>query len=256
MVFPNKVIEVRNLGKQYRIPLVREEQGHKRGAVCFPRRRKTQLVWAIRNIDIDIMRGSIVAIMGDNGSGKSTLLRLISEISDPSEGEIILRGTIAPMLEAGVGFHPELTGRENIYLNATLMGISRKDLALRFDEIVNFADIKGYLDTPMKRYSSGMFTRLAFAVATHQNRDILIVDEVLSINDVGFREKSIRRLKHLAENGVTILLVSHDVELLNSLCNHAILLQNGRLIAQGSYQEVRALYYNSDMKFNSSKLQE
>lgn len=243
MQLADKVIEVRNLGKRYNIPHVKSGQNKKWLGVFPAFRSKTQSIWALRNLDVEIVRGSIMAIMGDNGSGKSTFLRLICEISSPSEGEIILRGTVAPMLEAGVGFHPELTGRENIYLNGALMGISRKDILLRFDDIVNFAEINEYLDTPMKRYSSGMFTRLAFAVATHQNRDILIVDEVLSINDVGFREKAILRLKKLAKNGVTILIVSHDVELLNRLCTDAVLIRGGELVQQGDYQTIHRLYY-------------
>lgn len=242
-------IEIRNLGKRYRIvsglPVNQEQQKPPFWAALSDRLKKRD-VWAIKNFDIDIQAGSIVAIMGDNGSGKSTLLRLISEISDPTEGEIILRGSVTPMLEAGVGFHPELTGRENIYLNGTLMGLSRKELSSRFNDIVEYAGVREYLETPIKRYSSGMWARLAFAVATHQNRDILIVDEVLSVNDKGFREKSITRLKQLAETGVTILIVSHDVALLNQLCSHAILLKNGRLVAQGSYQAIHALYYDSD----------
>ncbi|MBE1300492.1 MAG: ATP-binding cassette domain-containing protein [Alteromonadaceae bacterium] len=241
------MIEINNLGKKYRIratdSLLFDEKNIFSRFLAKLQFLKKKDKWAIKNINLDIDKGSIVAVMGDNGSGKSTLLRLLSEISDPTEGSITLRGTVSPMLEAGVGFHPELTGRENIYLNGNLLGIGRRELVKKFEEIVTYAEITEYLDTPMKRYSSGMFARLAFAVATHLNRDILIVDEVLSISDISFREKSIKRLQNLARQGITILIVSHDVELLRSICDQAVLLKDGTLIKHGKYQEIHSLYY-------------
>lgn len=250
MKISKNVIETRNLGKKYKIPSTAPVIVQKNSLARWTsalKLRKTQEHWAIKNINIKIERGSVVAIIGKNGSGKSTLLRLLSEITDPTEGEIILRGSVSSMLEAGVGFHPELTGRENIYLNGTLMAISRKEIDEQFENIVAFSELTHYLDTPMKKYSSGMFARLAFAVATHLARDVLIVDEVLSISDSSFREKSIALLKQLAANGVTILVVSHDVELLKRLCHDAILLRSGSLIDTGKFDLIYSQYFDSEM---------
>ena len=184
----------------------------------------------------------MVGIIGRNGAGKSTLLKILSRITEPTSGRAEFRGRIGSLLEVGTGFHPELTGRENIYLNGSILGMSRREIDRRFDEIVAFSEIEEFLDTPVKRYSSGMYVRLAFAVAAHLEPEILVVDEVLAVGDQGFQKKCLGRMSEVGRSGRTVLFVSHDIAALEALCGRCILLDRGQIIAEGVPQAVVARY--------------
>ncbi len=186
--------------------------------------------WALNDINFEINQGDKVGIIGRNGAGKSTLLKVLSRITEPTSGKIHINGRIASLLEVGTGFHPELTGRENIYLNGAILGMSRKEIKAKFDEIVAFAEVDKFLDTPVKRYSSGMYVRLAFSVAAHLEPEILVVDEVLAVGDVEFQKKCLGKMGEVSKEGRTILFVSHNMNAIEQLCNHAILMEKGKLI--------------------------
>lgn len=190
--------------------------------------------WALRDVHLTVKTGEIVGLVGRNGAGKSTLLKILSRIVTPTEGRVGVRGRVGSLLEVGTGFHPELTGRENVFLNGAILGMSRADIRRRFDEIVAFAEIDAFLDTPVKRYSSGMAVRLAFAVAAHLEPDVLIIDEVLSVGDQAFQRKCLGKASELGDQGRTILLVSHNLTAVANFCRRAILMQNGRVIADGN----------------------
>jgi lipopolysaccharide transport system ATP-binding protein len=198
--------------------------------------------WALRDIGFDVRHGESVGIIGRNGAGKSTLLKILSRITKPTEGRAEIYGRLGSLLEVGTGFHPELTGRENIFLNATILGLSQDDIRKRFDEIVAFAEIEKFIDTPVKHYSSGMFMRLAFSVSAHLDPDILILDEVLAVGDAAFQKKCLGKMEGVAREGRTVLLVSHSVPQIVSFCDRCILLEEGRLIQDGSAEEVTELY--------------
>lgn len=208
---------------------------------------KKEKFWALKNINLDISQGDVVGIIGRNGSGKSTLLKLLSRIVEPTKGEAILRGRVASLLEVGTGFHPELTGRENIYFNGAILGMSRKEIRSKFDEIVAFSEVEKFLDTPVKFYSSGMYVRLAFAVAAHLDPDILIVDEVLAVGDAAFQKKSLRKMKSVAESGRTVVYVSHSMGSVKQLCTKAALLRNGELVEFGPVDKVINQYMNASV---------
>lgn len=193
--------------------------------------------WALNSLNFCVYPGDRIGIIGQNGAGKSTLLKIISRILPPTSGSIRLRGRVASLLEVGTGFHPDLSGKENIYLNGTILGMTEKEISNRFDEIVAFAGVEKFLDTPVKRYSSGMFARLGFSIAAHLDPDIFIVDEVLSVGDVQFQEKCLKKLDHLSEEGRTILFVSHNIGAILSLCNKGIYLKEGKIAAQGPIEE-------------------
>jgi len=194
--------------------------------------------WALRDVNFDVQPGEVVGVIGRNGAGKSTLLKILSRITAPTRGRIEVRGRLASLLEVGTGFHPELSGRENIFLNGSILGMSRSEVARKFDEIVAFAEVDKFIDTPVKRYSSGMYVRLAFAVAAHLDADVLLVDEVLSVGDSAFQKKSIGKMEGMASNGKTVVLVSHDLSAIRKLCTSAIMLNRGELIVQGWVNEV------------------
>jgi len=199
--------------------------------------------WALRDVDFEVAQGNVVGIIGRNGAGKSTLLKILSRITEPTRGRVRLRGRVASLLEVGTGFHPELTGRENIFLNGSILGMSRVEIRRKFDEIVAFADIGPFLDTPVKRYSSGMYVRLAFAVAAHLEPEILIVDEVLAVGDIAFQKKCLGKMHSVsAEEGRTVLFVSHHIDAVRRLCNSVILLSGGRVQAIGPTARVLNLY--------------
>lgn len=189
--------------------------------------------WALRDVSFDVRPGEVIGIIGKNGAGKSTLLKVLSRITEPSSGRVELRGRVASLLEVGTGFHPELTGRENIFLNGAILGMSRREIASKFDEIVDFAEIEEFLDTPVKRYSSGMYVRLAFAVAAHLEPEILIIDEVLAVGDFAFQQKCMGRVAAVASEGRTVLFVSHNMTAVKELCERAILMSHGRIADQG-----------------------
>ena len=201
--------------------------------------------WALRDVSLSVKQGEVVGIIGRNGAGKSTLLKVLSRITEPTEGSAEIRGRIASLLEVGTGFHPELTGRENIYLNGAILGMKRSEVAQKFDEIVAFAEVETFLDTPVKRYSSGMYVRLAFAVAAHLEPEVLIIDEVLAVGDVEFQKKCLGKMESVARGeGRTVLFVSHNIAAVEALCTSAVLLENGRVGLTGSTKEVVHRYLN------------
>jgi len=204
--------------------------------------------WALRGIDISINRGDVVGIIGANGAGKSTLLKILTGITPPTEGEITLRGRVASLLEVGTGFHPELSGRDNIFLNGAILGMARREIAQKFDEIVEFAGVSRFLDTPVKYYSSGMYVRLAFSVAAHLEPDILLVDEVLAVGDVEFQKKCLGKMEEVTRTGGrTILFVSHNMGAIQELCTRCVMLESGTVVKQGTPAEVID-YYMSRLK--------
>jgi lipopolysaccharide transport system ATP-binding protein len=198
--------------------------------------------WALKDISFEIDSGDVVGIIGRNGAGKSTLLKILSRITEPTSGRVRLRGRVASLLEVGTGFHPELTGRENIFLNGAILGMTKREIRRRFDEIVDFAEVERFLDTPVKHYSSGMYVRLAFAVAAHLEPEILVVDEVLAVGDAGFQKKCLGKMTGLSRGGRTVLFVSHNIQAVSALCDCGIYLQDGRLAFAGPIAETVAQY--------------
>ena len=201
--------------------------------------------WALKDIDLDINVGDIVGIIGRNGAGKSTLLKILSRITSPTEGSVTIRGRLASLLEVGTGFHPELTGKENIYLNGAILGMRKAEIERRFDEIVAFAEIEKFLETPVKHYSSGMYVRLAFAVAAHLDPEILIVDEVLAVGDLSFQKKCLGKMGEVSRSGRTVLFVSHNMAAVENLCSRAIVLHTGKLHFDGAPKDAIQYYLNS-----------
>ena len=202
--------------------------------------------WALKDVSFEIERGERVGIIGRNGAGKSTLLKILSRITEPTKGRVRIAGRVATLLEVGTGFHPELTGRENIFLNGAILGMTRREILKKFDEIVEFAEVEKFLDTPVKRYSSGMYVRLAFAVAAHLEPEILIVDEVLAVGDSQFQKKCLGRMEEIGRTGRTVLFVSHNMAMISSLCDKAVRLDNGKLCAIGATSDVILGYVNSE----------
>lgn len=198
--------------------------------------------WALKDVNFEVEQGEILGIIGRNGAGKSTLLKVISRITYPTKGEVRLRGRVGSLLEVGTGFHPELTGRENIYFNGAILGMKKREIDEKFDEIVKFAEVENFLDTPVKRYSSGMYTRLAFAVAAHMDPEILIVDEVLAVGDVAFQKRCLGKMKDVATEGRTVLLVSHQMGTIRSISTRCLLLDSGRIVDIGSPSDVISNY--------------
>ncbi len=201
--------------------------------------------WAVRDVSFDIPKGGVVGIMGPNGAGKSTTLKLLSGIISPNKGEIKIHGRLSALIEVTAGFHPELTGRENVYLNGTILGMKRREIDSKFDQIVEFSGIGEFIDTPVKRYSSGMFSRLGFSVAAHMDPEILLVDEVLSVGDTAFQAKCAEKMRDLLGSGATIVLVSHNLPLIQSLCKRAILIDHGEVLKDAATDEVIPYYENT-----------
>ena len=245
------IIRVDRLGKKYRIRRQREPRYTAlRDVIAEKARRMLRLhrdeegdppdiedFWALQDVTFEVKRGEVVGIIGRNGAGKSTLLKILSRITDPSDGRVELSGRVASLLEVGTGFHPELTGRENIYLNGAILGMSRTEIGRKFDAIAGFAEIEKFLDTPVKHYSSGMYVRLAFAVAAHMEPEILIVDEVLAVGDAQFQKKCIGRMSEVARGGRTVLFVSHNMGAIRKLTQRCLVLEGGRLSLDASVQE-------------------
>ncbi|MFM7566127.1 MAG: ABC transporter ATP-binding protein, partial [Flavobacteriales bacterium] len=203
---------------------------------------KASYVWALEDVNFTVNQGEVVGIIGKNGAGKSSLLKVLSKVTSPTKGRITLNGRVASLLEVGTGFHPELTGRENIYLNGAILGMTKREITNKFDEIVAFSGVEKYIDTPVKRYSSGMYVRLAFAVAAHLEPEILIVDEVLAVGDVDFQKKCLGKMKAVAGEGRTVLFVSHNMEAVKNLCTRAILMEQGKVVSEGSPSAVIERY--------------
>jgi len=208
--------------------------------------------WALKDVSFDVEPGEVVGIIGRNGAGKSTLLKVLSRITEPTTGRVTLRGRVASLLEVGTGFHPELTGRENIFLNGAILGMSRNEIRRKFDEIVDFAEVETFLDTPVKRYSSGMYVRLAFAVAAHLEPEILIVDEVLAVGDAEFQKKCLGKMGDVARGGRTVLFVSHNLSAISSLCGTAIFLKDGQIAFHGTVSQAIQNYANRDSFENTT----
>jgi lipopolysaccharide transport system ATP-binding protein len=247
-------IRVEHLGKRYRIG----EREHYRAlrdtivdAVKAPMRRLRSAradatvdntIWALRDVSLEVAPGEVLGVIGHNGAGKSTLLKILSRITEPTEGRAEVRGRVGSLLEVGTGFHPELTGRENIFLNGAILGMTRAEIARRFDEMIAFAEIERFVDTPVKRYSSGMYLRLAFAVAAHLEPEILLVDEVLAVGDAAFQKKCLGRMSEVAREGRTVLFVSHNLPSIEKLCRRVVVIDGGRVTAQGDPAECIAAY--------------
>lgn len=217
--------------------------------------------WALRDLSLTIQQGDRVGIIGPNGAGKSTLLKLLSRITEPTTGRIHLRGRVASLLEVGTGFHPELTGRENIFLNGSILGMDRREILKKFDEIVAFAEVERFLDTPVKRYSSGMYVRLAFAIAAHLEPEILIIDEVLAVGDAKFQKKCLGKMKTVGQEGRTVIFVSHQMGMINQLCNSAFLIEKGAIVDQGLPQYIIEQYLkvignHQEHQFDHDQIQE
>jgi lipopolysaccharide transport system ATP-binding protein len=213
---------------------------------------KSEYVWALKNLDFQVERGEVLGIIGRNGAGKSTLLKILSRTTAPTKGEIKIKGRVASLLEVGTGFHPELSGRENIYLNGAILGMSKSEIKSKFDEIVDFSGVERYIDTPVKRYSSGMYVRLAFAVAAHLEPDILIVDEVLAVGDAEFQKKCLGKMKEVSvKGGRTILFVSHNLLAVQNLCSKGIMMKNGVIAIENKISDV-IQYYNNEINVSKS----
>lgn len=267
----NIAIEVKGLGKRYRIGLKEERHENLLGALLDTIKsplknyreyrslydfrdvdptkadeESSDIIWPIRDISFDVREGEVVGVIGRNGAGKSTLLKILSKITPPTTGEVRLRGRISSLLEVGTGFHQELTGRENIYLNGTILGMRKREVDQRFDQIVAFSGVEKFLDTPVKRYSSGMRVRLAFAVSAHLEPEILVIDEVLAVGDAEFQRKCLDKMQDVGQEGRTVLFVSHNMNAITRLCSRAILLQNGRIAMDGPAHDVVSQYMSSD----------
>ena len=237
------MIEVQGLGKKYSISGKREMYRTLSGQLIAWLSRRGQAAstvdfWALRNVNFTVKRGEVLGIVGKNGAGKSTLLKILSRITDPSEGQVVMRGRVASLLEVGTGFHPELTGRENIFLSGAVLGMSGAEITRKFDEIVAFAEVEKFLDTPIKRFSSGMYMRLAFSVAAHLDPEILLVDEVLAVGDAAFQKKCLGKMDAVAQSGRTVLFVSHQLEFLAQLCRRCILVDGGQVVMDGDSRSV------------------
>lgn len=259
-------IEIKSLSKAYMIGHEREAMAGTmtfRDSLTNMARKPIELItghqlkkekfWALKDVNLKIERGDVVGIIGRNGSGKSTLLKVLSRIVEPTKGEVIMRGRVASLLEVGTGFHPELTGRENVYFNGAILGMTRKEIQSKFDEIVAFSEVEKFLDTPVKFYSSGMYVRLAFAVAAHLDPDILIVDEVLAVGDAAFQKKCLGKMRDVAGQGRTVLFVSHSMAAVRSLCSLGVYMNEGKIVYSGSIDKALGTYQKAiDSVFSRS----
>lgn len=252
----NIAISVENLGKCYQIGELEDYytlRDSLTNLIKYPykliskngrnkKKSEIEFIWALKDINFEVKQGEIVGIIGRNGAGKSTLLKVLSRITTPTEGKVKINGRVGSLLEVGTGFHPELTGRENIFLNGSILGMSKKEIERKFDEIVDFAEVEKFLDTPVKRYSSGMYVRLAFAVAAHMEPEILVVDEVLAVGDMIFQKKCLGKIGDISKEGRTVLFVSHNMSAISQICEKTILLNNGKINSFDNTNKVIELY--------------
>lgn len=267
---PDLAISVENLSKRYRIGRREKQHDTLMGALVASLtspfsnlrqlRRLTrftddgddgEILWALKDVSFDVKQGEVLGIIGRNGAGKSTLLKILSRITQPTSGRAVIHGRVASLLEVGTGFHPELTGRENIYLNGTILGMTKREVDSKLDQIIAFAEIERFIDTPVKRYSSGMYVRLAFAVAAHLEPEILLVDEVLAVGDTAFQNKCLKKMDDVARTGRTVLFVSHNLTAVRNLCSQALMLANGRVYERDETQRV-VEHYLSDTVLDST----
>jgi lipopolysaccharide transport system ATP-binding protein len=251
------IVRVENLSKQYRLGTREAAYGTLRESIVEAVRaplkrlrgsngkRNSETIWALKGVSFEVDPGEVIGIIGRNGAGKSTLLKVLSRITEPTAGRAELYGRVASLLEVGTGFHPELTGRENLYLNGAILGMKKTEIDRKFDEIVAFAELEKFLDTPVKRYSSGMYMRLAFAVASHLEPEIMVVDEVLAVGDVSFQKKCLGKMEDVAQEGRTVLFVSHNMVAIQSLCKRALWLDKGEIVEDGAAAAVVSNYLNS-----------
>jgi lipopolysaccharide transport system ATP-binding protein len=252
-------IRVENLGKKYRIGASPDQYNTLRDSIVgmfkspirrirrglLPSDNESDIIWALKDISFDVHQGQVLGVIGRNGAGKSTLLKILSRVTEPSAGEVEIRGRVGSLLEVGTGFHPELTGRENTYLNGAILGMRRTEIDRKFDEIVDFSGVEKFIDTPVKRYSSGMYLRLAFAVAAHLEPEILVVDEVLAVGDAEFQRKCLGKMSDVAQEGRTVLFVSHNMSAILRLTEEAIVLERGQIVRRGPTQEAVDFYMSS-----------
>jgi len=238
-------LRLEGISVRYRIPHERYATLREHAIRWLKRRIRYDDYLALHEVSVQVRRGEMLGIIGANGAGKSTLLKVVARVLKPKRGKVWIRGRVAPLLECGAGFHPELTGRENIFLNGTLLGLTRSDIESRYQGIVDFAELSDFIDAPLRTYSSGMVSRLGFAVATDADADILIVDEVLSVGDVSFQRKSLERIQRFRREGTTILFVSHDLDTVESMCDRVIWLDHGTIKANGSARDVVQKYRRS-----------
>ncbi len=251
-------IRVNELSKRYLVGRPRERYRSLRDSLMtslarpFSRpseaEREAQILWALKDISFEVRHGEVMGIIGRNGAGKSTLLKILSRITEPTSGRATIHGRVGSLLEVGTGFHPELSGRENIYMNGAILGMSRAEITRKFDEIVAFAEVERFVDTPVKRYSSGMYMRLAFAVAANMEPEILVVDEVLAVGDIAFQRKCLGKMTDVAKHGRTVLFVSHNMEAVRKLCQSALLMDDGRILAEGPVSSVIESYLSQSSK--------
>jgi lipopolysaccharide transport system ATP-binding protein len=252
------VVTVDDLSKRYRIGTFLPYGRLTESIASFVRRpfrrqrEETEWLWALAHVNLEVRNGEVLGVIGRNGAGKSTLLKILSRITEPTEGVVTLRGRVGSLLEVGTGFHPELTGRENIFLNGAILGMRQAEIRQKFDPIVEFSEIARFLDTPVKRYSSGMYIRLAFAVAAHLEPDVLLVDEVLAVGDAAFQAKCLGRMNDIAEEGRTVIFVSHNMGAVTRLCTRACWIDGGRIATDGSPVDVVAAYLASGVAANAS----
>lgn len=242
---PGKAIELKNLSKRYEIGSLRHDTMRDWLASGFRPSERKREIWALKDVSFDAARGEVVGVIGRNGAGKSTLLKILSRITEPTSGEARIHGRVGSLLEVGTGFHPELTGRENIYLNGAILGMTKREIDKNFNDIVAFAEIEKFIDTAAKRYSSGMYMRLAFAVAAHLNTEILLVDEVLAVGDVAFQKKCLGTMRDCVKQGRTVLFVSHSLATVTQLCQRAIWIDGGIVAMDGPASRVVAAYMAS-----------
>src|SRR5947208_3301779 len=256
----NTVIQAEGLSKLYRRGLQVDDglrhslEEFLRSPVASLRRKKEETFWALKDVSLEVREGEVLGLIGRNGAGKTTLLKILSRITQPTTGWAEIHGRVGSLLEVGTGCHPELTGRENTFLSGAILGMSRREIISKFDEIVAFAELEKFIDTPVKRYSSGMYVRLAFAVAAHLNPEILLVDEVLAVGDVDFQRKCVGSMQSVANSGRTVLLVSHNLALIESLCQSAVWLDRGAMRATGTAQDVVSDYVKQSRSRTSPNL--
>ncbi len=241
------VIEVKDLAKRFLIQKIKNKDFNTlRDVLAGGWRRQKEYFWALRGLNFSVQRGEVIGLIGPNGSGKSTLLKILSRITPPTKGEVIIRGRVASVLEVGTGFHPELTGRENIYLNGAILGMRKKDIDRKFTQIVEFSEVEKFIDMPVKYYSSGMYTRIAFAVVAFLENDILFIDEVLAVGDLKFQKKSLAKMKALVSDGQrTIIFVSHNMDMIRQIASRCIFLKAGRIAGFGPTDEIVAQYLSA-----------